>query len=426
MGNKFVIGGFFVSVLIFALFVAVGASPDAAQAFSWGQFDTSVRQPTRNQVATGVDPLPLFYQWHQSVVDADGDAGAIAFDNLGRIRISYYVSNTIKVDQNNNGQWQVDEVTQTDSGGTIGATTALAVNPQGYNQVAFITYSGFSQSAYYITNNDSGVWSAPILLDPAFSSPVSLAIATDSAGFAHITYCTQNSQTMTNELRYVAVGVSNSVVQSQVADEGCWYSTAVAVDGNGIPHLVYYQQTGAQAGILKYAKRMNQAWVVETIDAVGDAGRFLSLAVTAAGVPHISYSHAPLVNEQNVNEQNEVAIRYAVKEGETWQIQTVATMDKSHFFAGQSAIALDLSGQPQIAFNDGSAQAIMYAWSTANSWQKTVAVNLPNVELGPRALTLDHDGYPHIAFDGFSVGQMYTYATAPAQVYDLFLPVVHQ
>lgn len=417
MSNKFFIGGCLATVSIVALFITAAASADTAQGFAWRPFNPNTGQPMIRQADTRVDPLPVFYEWHNKVVDTDGNGGAIAFDNLGRIRISYYVSNTIKLNQNDNGQWQVEDVTHIDSE----AVTALAVTPQGQNQVAFITYNGFSQSAYYTTDSETDAWSAPILLDPSLSSPASIAIATDTDGFAHITYCTQNRQSLATELWYVEVGTGNSIVQSRIADEGCWYSTAVAVDGNMVPHLVYYQQTNAQSGILKYAKRVNQEWVVETVDDVGDAGRFLSLAVTAEGVPHISYSQTPLVNEQNV-----VAVRYAVKEGATWQSQTVATMDKSYLFAGQSAIALDHSEQPHIVFNDGSTQAIMYAWREAQSWQKTVAVKLATANLGSHALKLDNAGYPHIAFDSFTLGQMYAYATAPAQVHDLFLPLVHQ
>jgi len=65
--------------------------------------------------------------------------------------------------------------------------------------------------------------------------------------------------------------------------------TSIAIDGEGRLHVAYYDVTN---GALKYARSGAQQagpWVIATLDDVGDAGRWASIAVNAEGVPGVAY-----------------------------------------------------------------------------------------------------------------------------------------
>jgi hypothetical protein len=63
-------------------------------------------------------------------------------------------------------------------------------------------------------------------------------------------------------------------------------STSIAPDGNGQPHISYYN--GLTAG-LKHAYRDGNGWHTEVVDAFVGAGQTSALALDSRGQPHITY-----------------------------------------------------------------------------------------------------------------------------------------
>lgn len=63
-------------------------------------------------------------------------------------------------------------------------------------------------------------------------------------------------------------------------------SASIALDGNGVPAMAYYDSTN---GDLRFARRVGGTWSVkELVATTGDVGRGASLTFTPDGVPHIS------------------------------------------------------------------------------------------------------------------------------------------
>jgi hypothetical protein len=62
--------------------------------------------------------------------------------------------------------------------------------------------------------------------------------------------------------------------------------TSLALDAAGRPHISYYDCTNFD---LKYTRFDGAAWRIETVDRGGDVDAYNSLALDAAGHPHISY-----------------------------------------------------------------------------------------------------------------------------------------
>jgi hypothetical protein len=61
---------------------------------------------------------------------------------------------------------------------------------------------------------------------------------------------------------------------------------SIALDAAGNPHISYLDFNN---GVLKYARWTGGAWAIQTVDAVGSVGWYSSLALDSGDNPHISY-----------------------------------------------------------------------------------------------------------------------------------------
>ena len=71
-----------------------------------------------------------------------------------------------------------------------------------------------------------------------------------------------------------------------VDSEGGTY-TSVALDAAGQPHISHYDHRNED---LKYAHWTGSTWYIQTVDSEGFVRRYTSMALDAAGRPHISYT----------------------------------------------------------------------------------------------------------------------------------------
>jgi hypothetical protein len=60
----------------------------------------------------------------------------------------------------------------------------------------------------------------------------------------------------------------------------------MALDGQGRPHISYYD---AGLGDLKYAYWDGSSWLIQSVDSLGNVGKYNSLALDPVGRPCISY-----------------------------------------------------------------------------------------------------------------------------------------
>ena len=168
--------------------------------------------------------------------------------------------------------------------------------------------------------------------------------------------------------------------------------TSLAVDAAGHPHISYHDHTN---GDLKYAYRDATGWHTETVDSEGDVGEYTSLALDASGYPHISY--------YNYTRKD---LKYAYQDATGWHIERV---DWWGDVGRYTSLALDEGGHPHISYCDREwgRESLKYACPGPTGW-RTEIVDDEGYRPGLRSsLALDTAGYPHISYYEYYIGSEY-------------------
>ncbi len=162
------------------------------------------------------------------------------------------------------------------SGTSVGTSPSLAIDIQGHLHFAYIADNDVR---YAFWNGSSWATETATVEDP-----YSLAMALDGAGRVHIVYY---ALFPVGKLRHVyqnSTGTWNTDTVDATA--GTVTTESVAIDGGQGIHVVYYNGSDK---FLRYAYSNGGAWTVTTVDSSGDTGTSVSLALDSRGQPHIAY-----------------------------------------------------------------------------------------------------------------------------------------
>lgn len=124
-----------------------------------------------------------------------------------------------------------------------------------------------------------------------------------------------------------------------------------------------------------------QSWQITTVDATGTVGSHGSLAVSAAGTPHIAYRDNPNGD-----------LKYATYNGSVWSTATILATDNQ---GENTSIQLDGSGRPAIAFRNITTGNVSYGTYDGSSWSFQ-AVTSDGADSGSISLAF-HGGLPAIS-----------------------------
>jgi len=172
------------------------------------------------------------------------------------------------------------------------------------------------------------------------------------------------------------------------------WGTDLVVDDGGVVHAVYFDATASD---LIYARRDAGGWELSVVYEAGDAGRFPSVALDAAGRPHVAFvqSDTPIAEEG----RQALNVVYGVSDGDAWAFETVATLDSvvTGFEGARRTVALQVGVDgPVIAAIDES--RVVLADRTDGTWATQTVVESAGDPLQVVGLALDANGAPHLTF----------------------------
>lgn len=395
--------------------------------------------------------------WLTETVDAAGDVGAytsLALDGGDQPRILYFdlTNNALRYAAWQGGAWQFSEL---DRGGRVGDYTALAFDAAGVPHISY--HDGDREQLKYATQI-AGVWQNAVV-DTQAGVGLYTSLALDGDARPHISY--QDGREL--DLRYArwdgadweimavdtagdvgaytSIGVdrtgrphisyydaTNHAVKyavrsaagwtfEQVAEVGPLTYTSLALDSTDAPHIAFYASSAdGSSGELGYASRTAAgAWQIKVVNASGDAGGHVSLALDAQDVPYISYYD--FANQR-------VSVAYHGAAG--WVVQVVAvTGGESH-----TALTLERGGTPLVAFYDGAAADLKIARPVSVAapaagpvgWVITTVHHAGDVGAYP-SLRLDTAGRPWISFYDVKNGDLLV-AQGAGGANTVFLPLL--
>ncbi len=328
--------------------------------------------------------------WQTEIVDSADDVGAgasLALDRAGNPHISYcdQAHNTLKYSYWTGMAWEIQWVT---GGGPCGPTS-LALDR---DDVPHISYAA-GRTVKYVRWTGSR-WDVQTVGDGAQPE-----LALDSADRPHIAYLGLPTglprDAQANAIHYTWQGeqgwqeeVILSYDNRRPCFQGCTYLTslALALDRQDAPHVSYtyrgYGKIGGGSSGLGYARRTDEAWVIE--GGVNGAGASVALTLDEAGYPHISYT------------DDASAVRYRRWTGSAWEDQVVKTTTAP----GRLAIALSNQGAPHIAYGDGDGRIgseLRHAKLRDGVWIMEAVDRARDTGLNS-SLALDSAGRPRLSY----------------------------
>jgi formylglycine-generating enzyme required for sulfatase activity len=176
-------------------------------------------------------------------------------------------------------------------------------------------------------------------------------------------------------------------VVDDTANVGIYNS--IALDKTGLPQIAYYDSNN---GDLKYAAMDNSLnWSTSTLDSTGDVGLYCGITTGSNDVPQISYCSSYQRVIPYIGTVIDLGkLQYISGSSGT---PVIADGDQA-LYAQYSAIALNNSGEPRVAYQDASTRKLFYVEKTGSTWG-----TCEEIEDGGNgaSIAIDNLGRAHIA-----------------------------
>ena len=319
--------------------------------------------------------------WHTELVfQGGGDVGLhpwLALDAAGEPHLSYQGANSLRYAYHDAGSqtWHV-EIVDPDFGS--GWYSSLSIDAEGQVHIAYrgagVEYASRDTTGWHTETVDAG------------ASPSTLSLRHDAAGQPHLAYMDWND----HNLKYATRDGSGWHVEMVPTGSSGYvsYDVSMALDANAYPHITFVEEISNNE--LKYVYQDGSGWHVETVDATAGAGANNSLALDAAGQPHVAYYYY-------------YYLRYASRDDSGWHWETVGGG------GGGNSLAFDAAGYPHISHND-SAERLLYTFQDTAGWHTVVVEDRQGAARGT-SLVLNGDGRPRIGYFAYYEADLkYAYA----------------
>jgi len=316
--------------------------------------------------------------WHPSLaIDAGGDAHLTCYfiDSYGNPGVGY--------SSRHQGAWTNELVAP-----LIVYSTALALDPSGHPGVAY--YTSVNAQPFLAERSGGGWTSVPV--DAVSDQGGTMSVAYDAGGVPHVAYPWRG------KLKHAwrESGTWSTEVIDPALGSDTYPGTSIGVDPLGRIGVSYHRGT-----TLVLARRGAQGWVLQTVPgAVAYVGT--SLAFDSQGFARFTYSESS-------------GLRLA---SETSNGFVTESIDPN---GGVASLAIDAAGDPHVAYYDGPGGRAIDSRRAAGVWTKDVVDD--RFRSGQEiAMALDPSGRTEIAytFKGYTGGDLrFALAAAPVGVGDM-------
>jgi hypothetical protein len=176
------------------------------------------------------------------------------------------------------------------------------------------------------------------------------------------------------------------MIENPDPSELAGHRNSIAIDAAGAPHIAYTAPTGCCVSELRYASREGANWVWETVST--EVCISADLALDASGEPWIAFENSLAGSFSN-------QIKVAHRSAGAWTIDTIGGGLDSHI--NNAAIAFDPSGVPHVAWgNSTRGFRIWYATWDGSGWSSELVHQASAPADQDFDLAFDAQGTPHI------------------------------
>jgi len=270
----------------------------------------------------------------------------------------------------------------------LGFFTSLALGSDGLPRLAYQDQSDLSLK-FAIWNGTA--WNASYVADAGRPAGQFSSLALNGSNGVHIAYYDESS----GRLKYIS---GNGVAwnQLEIADDTAGSDVgqyaSLALNASGVPHIAYYDSIGA----LKHAWKVGPFWQNETVVAVvgGNVGKYASLAFDPLDLPAIAYYNA----------NGSLGFVRQTAPGVWDAAETVDDSGADDVGLYASLAFSPLTGEPAIAYQDGTNYDLKLANKTGLAWQSATIRSESHTGFY-NSLKFDASGFPHVGFYAYSTGR---------------------
>ena len=238
--------------------------------------------------------------------------------------------------------------TQVSTGAKVGPV-GIALGSNNHPHISFTGYHQYCGNGLRLASFDGAAWTTNII-DSGGNKGCDSAIVIDGNDNAYIAYQDRSQ----SKLKF-ATNKSGSWI-TYAPDTGGYniaypgYYSSLAMDHQGQFHIAHYDSDNDD---LRYSTGVpNGAWSTDVVDSSGDTGRNPSIAIDAAGDPHIVY-----------RSWNGWKLKYATlnPSSPNWQVSTIESGGSVGDGTGESnSIVID-DGKIHVAYTDETNGVLRYA-----------------------------------------------------------------
>lgn len=223
-------------------------------------------------------------RWHHQLID-DGEVlgyTSIALDGQGSVHISYHTGGSYEDDNlmyatNAGGAWRTEAVDT----GQAGYYSAIAIGPNGAAHIA--AYAGIGSKPLRYSTNEGGPWSSQDIEGSVWVGSF-CSIAVDPQGRPHVAAST-SGQIGQVDLKHILCS-GGTWVPEPIEHGGYVWGRSIVIDGDGRSHICYRSYAD---NALMYQTNAGGQWSARSIDLLGSANSWGSIAIGGDGTVHMCY-----------------------------------------------------------------------------------------------------------------------------------------